>query len=57
MEYTLLILLLPFLSFLILGIAGMRMKHAVAGTIGTIVLGIASFLSYGIPLLRRRTHR
>ena len=46
MEYTLLILLLPFLSFLILGIAGMRMKHAVAGTIGTIVLGSVTLLSY-----------
>ncbi len=46
MEYTLLILLLPFLSFLILGIAGMRMKHAVAGAIGTIVLGSVTLLSY-----------
>ncbi len=46
MEYTLLILLLPFLSFLILGIAGMRMKHAVAGVIGTIVLGSVTLLSY-----------
>ena len=27
MEYTLFILLLPFLSFLILGLAGMKMKH------------------------------
>lgn len=46
MEYTLLILLLPFLSFLILGIAGMRMKHAVAGAIGTIALGSVTLLSY-----------
>ncbi len=46
MEYTLLILLLPFLSFLILGIAGMRMKHTVAGAIGTIVLGSVTLLSY-----------
>ena len=35
MEYTLFILVLPFLSFLILGLAGMRMKHPVAGAIGT----------------------
>jgi len=46
MEYTLLILLLPFLSFLLLGIAGMRMKHAVAGAIGTTVLGVVTLLSY-----------
>lgn len=35
MEYTILILILPFLSFLILGLAGMRMKNSVAGAIGT----------------------
>ena len=29
MEYTILILILPFLSFLILGLAGMRMKNSV----------------------------
>mgnify|MGYP003205181414 CR=1 FL=1 len=34
MEYTILILILPFLSFLILGLAGMRMKNSVAGAIG-----------------------
>ena len=46
MEYTLFILLLPFLSFLILGLAGMKMKHQVAGAIGTAaLLGVAA-LSY-----------
>ena len=34
MEYTVLILLLPVLSFLILGLTGMYMKHRVAGLIG-----------------------
>jgi NADH-quinone oxidoreductase subunit L len=46
MEYTLLILLLPFLSFLLLALAGMRMKHQVAGLIGTVVLGTVTVLSY-----------
>ena len=31
MEHTILILILPFLSFLILGLAGMRMKNGLAG--------------------------
>ena len=38
MEYTILILLLPFLSFLALGIGGKWMSHRTAGTIGTLVL-------------------
>ena len=29
MEYTILILLLPFVSFLVLGIAGMKLRPAV----------------------------
>ena len=45
-NYTILILLLPMLSFLVLGLAGMRMKHKVAGAIGTTVLGIVAVLSY-----------
>lgn len=46
MEYTILILLLPFLSFLILGIGGKWMTHRTAGLIGTTVLGIVAALSY-----------
>ncbi len=46
MEYTLLILILPFLSFLVLGLAGMRMKHGVAGAIGTASLAGVTLLSY-----------
>ena len=38
-SYAFLILLLPFLSFLFLGLVGMKMKPAVAGLIGTLVLG------------------
>ena len=46
MEYTLLILLLPLLSFLVLGLAGMRMKHKLAGGIGTFSLAVVALLSY-----------
>ena len=46
MEYTLFILLLPFLSFLILGLAGMKMKHQIAGAIGTASLLGVTALSY-----------
>ncbi|WP_302458583.1 NADH-quinone oxidoreductase subunit L [Mediterranea massiliensis] len=46
MEYTILILLLPFLSFLTLGIGGKWMSHRTAGLIGTVVLGVVAVLSY-----------
>ncbi len=46
MEYTILILLLPLLSFLVLGLAGMRMKHKLAGGIGTFSLAVVALLSY-----------
>ena len=39
-SYSFLILLLPFLSFLVLGLLGMKMKKPVAGLIGTAVLGV-----------------
>ena len=46
MEYTILILLLPFLSFLALGLGGKWMSHRTAGVIGTAVLGVVTLLSY-----------
>ena len=46
MELTILILLLPFLSFLILGIGGKWMSHRTAGAIGTLILGTVAVLSY-----------
>ena len=46
MEYTILILLLPLLSFLFLGLAGMKLKPVVAGAIGTAVLAGVALLSY-----------
>ena len=46
MELTILILLLPFFSFLLLGIGGKWMSHRTAGAIGTLVLGAVAVLSY-----------
>ena len=48
MEYSFvyLIPLLPLVSFLILGLAGMKMSHKTAGLIGTTSLGIVTLLSY-----------
>lgn len=46
MEYTILILALPVLSFLILGLTGMYMKHRIAGLIGTLSLAGVTVLSY-----------
>lgn len=51
MEYTLFILLLPFLSFLILGLGGMKMQTRTAGIIGTSVLAIVTLLSYATAIL------
>ena len=45
-SYTIFIMLLPLLSFLILGLAGMKMQHKVAGLIGTCSLGLVTILSY-----------
>jgi NADH-quinone oxidoreductase subunit L len=45
-TYTLLILLLPFLSFVFIGLVGKWMSHRTSGLIGTIVLGIVTALSY-----------
>ncbi|MDD3078332.1 MAG: NADH-quinone oxidoreductase subunit L [Paludibacter sp.] len=46
MQYTLLILILPLLSFILLGLVDSKWKPRVAGSIGTSVLGIVALLSY-----------
>lgn len=46
MEYTILIILLPLLSFLTLGLGGKWMTHRTAGVIGTTILGLVTVLSY-----------
>ena len=38
-SYSFLILLLPLLSFIIIGLAGMKMSHKVSGLIGTASVG------------------
>ena len=45
-SYSIFILLLPLFSFVILGLAGMKMSHKLAGYIGTCSLGIVTILSY-----------
>lgn len=46
MEYTILILLIPMLSFLVLGLGGKWMSHRTAGLIGTVALSVVTLLSY-----------
>ena len=45
-SFVFLILLLPLCSFLLLGLAGMKMSHKVAGIIGTASVAIVTVLSY-----------
>lgn len=46
MEHTIFILILPFISFLFLGLCGNRLHPKVAGLTGTLVLAIVTILSY-----------
>ena len=46
MEYTLLIPVLPFLTFLLLGLWGNRLSSKVAGITGTVALAVVVVLSY-----------
>ncbi len=46
MDYTILILLLPFFSFLLLGVFGKWFSHKAAGLVGTIVLGAVAVMAY-----------
>jgi NADH-quinone oxidoreductase subunit L len=45
-TYTLLIPLIPFVFFLLIGLTGHKMKPIISGLIGTVGLGIAAILSY-----------
>ena len=45
-SYVFLILLLPALSFLVVGLLGMKMSHKVAGLIGTCSLAAVTILCY-----------
>lgn len=46
MSYTLLIIVLPAIMFLILGLLGGKMKPIIAGTLGTLSLAVMTALSY-----------
>ena len=46
MDYTILILLLPFFSFLLLGVFGKWFGHKAAGLVGTVVLGVVAVMAY-----------
>ena len=46
MEYTILILLLPLLSFHFLGLFGMKLKPAAAGAVGTAVVAVVALVSW-----------
>ncbi len=45
MEYTLLILLLPLFTFLVLGLFGSKMSHKMAGVLGTTSMGATLLLA------------
>jgi NADH-quinone oxidoreductase subunit L len=45
-SLTILILLIPFTLFVLIGLAGMKFKPMVSGLIGTIGLGVVTLLSY-----------
>ena len=51
MDFSILILILPFFSFLLLGLAGNRMKPVIAGITGTAILSIVTLLSYAVAFL------
>jgi NADH-quinone oxidoreductase subunit L len=57
MQYTLLILVLPLLSFIVLGLVDSKWSPKVAGTIGTVVLGIITALSYYTAWEYSRMHK
>ena len=46
MEYTILILALPLLSFLLLGLLGTRLRPTAAGVVGTAVIAVVAAVSY-----------
>ncbi|GHV57371.1 NADH dehydrogenase subunit L [Bacteroidia bacterium] len=48
MEYSLLIVVTPFILFLVLGLLGMKMKPKVAGIIGTLGMAFCAILAYTV---------
>ena len=50
MEYSLIILLLPMVMFLVLGLFGHKMSHRVAGLLGTTGLAVITALAYTVAV-------
>ena len=48
MEYSLLIIVVPFFLFLLLGLLGRKLKPSVAGLIGTIGMTVCAILAYAV---------
>ncbi len=48
MEYSVSILIMPFLMFLFLGLVGGKLKPRVAGMIGTLGMGFCAIMSYAV---------
>lgn len=46
MNHTILILLLPLVTFLLLGLGGKWLSHRVAGVTGTLAMGVVTLLAY-----------
>ena len=46
MEYTVLIVLLPMLTFFVLGLLGKRLGPCASGLVGTLSMGVTAALSY-----------
>lgn len=49
-SYAFLILLLPALTFVVLGLAGMKLSHKAAGLIGTCSLAVVTVLCYSVAI-------
>ena len=47
MEYTILIVLLPLLTFLVLGLLGLKLKACASGLVGTLSMAVTPALAYG----------
>ena len=57
MEYTTLILILPLLTFLVLGLLGTKLKPFTAGCIGTLSLAVVVLLAYSMAIFLDTTGR
>lgn len=47
-SLSILVLVIPFVMFLLLGLVGMKMSHKVAGWLGTVAMGVTTVIAFGI---------